>query len=162
MAEIVIITADGQKLKGKYEAMKMCKPIEEFYKDNKPEIEIPLPQVNGNTLQKIINFCEQFHNKSIPLVEKPIKTNKLSEIIRDAWTCKFLEMPLKEMYELLMACDYLGLKGLEDLVGCAVAVRIVGKTVDDIRKEFGITNDFTPAEENEIKEFFSWAEELWQ
>ncbi len=157
-----MVAMDGQKLKGKFEAMKACKPIEEFYKDNKTDVEIPLPQASSSALTKIIKFCEQFHNKSTPVIEKPIKSSNIHEIIKDEWLCSYLNMPPKEQYELITACDYLALKNLEDLVACSVAVRIVGKGVEDIRKEFGINNDFTPAEETDIKEFFSWSDELWQ
>ena len=157
-----MVTADEKKLKAKYDAMKISKPIEEFYKDNKPDVEIPLPLVQSATLTKIIQFCEQFQNKSPPVVEKPLKSNKLVDLVKDEWLCKYLEMPLKECYELLTASDYMALKGLEDLVACAVATKIVGRSVEEIRKEFGIVNDYTPAEEAEIKEFFSWSEEIWQ
>ncbi len=162
MTEITMVTADGQKLKGKYDAMKVCKPIEEFYKDNKPEVEITLLEVKGETLAKIIEFCDQYHNKSVPPIEKPLKTNKFTDVVKDPWLVSKLDMPLNKLYELLSACDYLALKTLEELAACAVAVKIVGKSVEEIRKEFGITNDYTPAEEAEIKEFFSWGEELWQ
>eukprot|EP01022_Parablepharisma_sp_SALTPOND_P022934 TRINITY_DN470_c1_g1_i1.p1 TRINITY_DN470_c1_g1~~TRINITY_DN470_c1_g1_i1.p1 ORF type:complete len:3177 (-),score=433.80 TRINITY_DN470_c1_g1_i1:1470-10295(-) len=161
MTEITMVTADGQKLKSKFDAMKVCKPIEEFYKDNKPEVEIILQEVKAETLALIIEFCNQYHNKSAPVVEKPLKTNKLAEVIKDEWLLAKLNMPLSKMYDLLSACDYLALKSLEELVACAVAVKIMGKDVEEIRKEFGITNDYTPAEEAEIKEFFTWSEELW-
>ena len=156
-----MVTADGQKIKGKFDAMKICRPIEEFYKDNKLDVEIILPEVKSETLSKIVEFCEQYQGKNPPTVEKPLKSNKLNEIIKDEWLITRLNMPLNKMYELLNACDYLALKGLEELVACAVAVKLVGKSVEEMRKEFGINNDYTPAEESEIKEFFSWSEELW-
>eukprot|EP00831_Metopus_contortus_P061712 TRINITY_DN5361_c0_g1_i3.p1 TRINITY_DN5361_c0_g1~~TRINITY_DN5361_c0_g1_i3.p1 ORF type:complete len:195 (-),score=54.08 TRINITY_DN5361_c0_g1_i3:33-617(-) len=159
--EITMITSDSQKLKANYEAMKVCKPIEEFFKDSKPDEEVSLPRVSSGALKKIVEFCEKFQNKSVPQIEKPLKSNKLDVVLKNEWLCKFLDIPTKELYELLMACDYLVLKGLEELVACAVAVKIVGRPIEDIRKEFGIENDFTPDEEKDIKEFFSWADELW-
>ena len=161
MAEITLVSTDGKKIKTKFDAVKVCKPVEEFYKDNGMDVEIPVSQP-ASVLEKIVKYCEQFHNKSGPQIDKPIKHTKLSDIIKDEWLLKFLEMPLNEIYDLITACDYLALKSLEDYAACAVAVRIVGKSVEDIRKEFGIVNDYVPAEEAEIKEFFSWTEELWQ
>jgi S-phase kinase-associated protein 1 len=161
MAEITMITSDDKKLKVDLSVMKVCKPIEEFYKDNQTDTEIILSEVKSNTLARIIEFCKQYHNKSPPIVEKPLKTNKLSEAVKDEWLESKLQMPLNELYELINACDYLGLESFENLAACAVAVKIVGKDVQEIRKEFGIVNDYTAAEENEIKDFFSWSDELW-
>ena len=160
--EITMITADEQKLKGKLDALKVCKPIEEFYKDNKPEVEITLFNVKAEAMTKIIEYCEYYHNKSPPTVGKPLKSNKLAEVMKDSWIREKLEkLQIEKLYELLTACDYLALKSLEELVACTVAVRIVGKNVEEIRKEFGIVNDYTQAEEAEVKEYFLWAEELW-
>ena len=161
MSEITIVTSDGKKFKADFNAMKVCKPIEEFYKDNQMDTEIILQEVKSDTLARIIEFCVQYCNKSTPTIEKPLKTNKLSDAIKDEWLESKLKLSLNELYELISACDYLELKSLEDFAACAVAVRIVGKDVDDIRKEFGINKDYTPSEEAEIKEFFSWSEELW-
>eukprot|EP00830_Metopus_es_P004414 TRINITY_DN1405_c0_g3_i1.p1 TRINITY_DN1405_c0_g3~~TRINITY_DN1405_c0_g3_i1.p1 ORF type:complete len:204 (-),score=55.01 TRINITY_DN1405_c0_g3_i1:6-617(-) len=158
---ISMITSDSYTLSANFEAMKVCKPIEEFMKDNKSDVPIPLPKVRKPALEKIIKFCEMFQNKSIPQIEKPLKSNKLDAVLKDEWLIKFLEMPVKEMYELLMASDYLVLKGLEELVACAIAIKMVSKSTEDIRKEFEITNDLTPEEEKDIKEFFSWSEEVW-
>ena len=161
MAEIIMVTSDEKKLKADLSVMKACKPIEEFYKDNQTDTEIILPEVKASTLTRIVEFCKQYHNKTPPVVEKPLKTNKLSEAVKDEWLESKLEMSLNELYELISACDYLELKSLEDLAACAVAVKIVGKDVQEIRKEFKIVNDYTAAEESEIKEFFSWSDELW-
>ena len=161
MTEITMLTSDGQKLKAKFEAMKVCKPVEEFFKDNKPDVEIPLPKVSSGALAKVIKFCEYYQSKAVPKVEKPLKTNKLDAIFKDEFLLTFMNMPTPELYELLMASDFLVHKELEELIGCTIASKIVGKTVEDIRKDFTINNDLTAAEEKEIKEFFQWSEELW-
>ena len=161
MAEITFVTSDGQKVKAKLEAMKQCKPVETFYTENKPETEMPLPKVSNDALTKIIKFCEQYQEKPLPVIEKPIKSNKIEEVIKDEWLCKFLDLSTKDIYELLMASDYMALKKLEDLISCAVAIKIYGKSIDDVRKDFGVTNDFTPDEEKELQQFFNWIDDIW-
>ncbi len=161
MTQILMSTSDGAKITAKFEAMKVCKPIEEFYKDNKPETEIPLPRVTKRALERVVRFCEYYQSKAVPKIDKPLKTGNVTTIFQDEFLREFLQIPTPELYELLMASDFLVHKELEELIGCAIAAKIVGKSVDDIRKEFNIVNDLTPAEEKEIKEFFQWSEELW-
>ena len=57
------------------------------------------------------------------------------------------------------AANYMDIKNLLD-VGCkTVANMIKGKSPDEIRKTFNITNDFTPEEEEQIRRENEWAED---
>lgn len=57
----------------------------------------------------------------------------------------------------LQAANFLDIKGLLDLTCQTVANMIKGKTPDEIRKTFNITNDFTAAEEEEVHRENQWA-----
>jgi S-phase kinase-associated protein 1 len=60
---------------------------------------------------------------------------------------------------LQQASNYLDIKPLLD-VGCkTVANMIKGKSPEEIRKTFNITNDFTPEEEEQIRRENEWAED---
>lgn len=60
---------------------------------------------------------------------------------------------------ILQAANYLDIKALLD-VGCkTVANMIKGKSPEEIRKTFNITNDFTPEEEEQIRRENEWAED---
>ena len=60
---------------------------------------------------------------------------------------------------LLQAANYMDIKPLLDLTCAKVASMIKGKTPEQIRKTFNITNDFTPEEEEAVRTENSWAEE---
>ena len=53
--------------------------------------------------------------------------------------------------ELASASYYLEVKPLVDLTCRAIADIIKGKSPEEIRKTFNIQNDFTPAEEEQVK-----------
>ena len=104
----------------------------------------------------VIEYCT--HHKDDPPVppEDEVKA-KSSEEIGD-WDREFINVDQGTLFEVILAANYLDIKGLLDL-GCkTVANMIKGKSVEEIRKTFNITNDFTPEEEEKIRKENEWAE----
>jgi S-phase kinase-associated protein 1 len=61
-----------------------------------------------------------------------------------------MQVEQEMVFQIILAANYLDIKGLLDL-GCkAVAKMIEGKTTQQLRDQFGIENDFTPEEEGRI------------
>ncbi|KAH0730588.1 hypothetical protein KY285_001491 [Solanum tuberosum] len=48
-------------------------------------------------------------------------------------------------------------KELRDVMSQEVADRITGKTLEEIREEFGSVNDYTPEEEKKVRRENAWA-----
>jgi len=59
------------------------------------------------------------------------------------------------------AANYLDIKGLLDLTCKAVANLIKGKSPEEIRKTFNIKNDFSAAEEEQVRKENEWCDEKW-
>ena len=160
--EITLVSNDGKKFKADYACMhKASVVVQEFFKESKQETEMPLERVNGSSLERIINFYTHYKDKAIPKVEKPLKSNKLEAVVKDEWLCKFLDIPIKDLKEIIMAANFMGLADLEELIGCTIASKIMGKNVEEFRKENGVVNDFSPDEEKKLKDFFAWADQIW-
>ena len=64
--------------------------------------------------------------------------------------------------DIIQAANYLDIKGLLDVTCKTVANMIKGKTPEEIRKTFNIKNDFTPAEEEQVRKENEWCEEKWR
>lgn len=63
------------------------------------------------------------------------------------------------MFELILAANYLDAKALLDVACKTVANMLKGKTAQQIRQTFNITNDFTQAEEGIVSTENNWCNE---
>lgn len=122
------------------------------------QIEVPLPNVKSEVLVKVIEFCEHYTSDPMTEIEKPLKSNNMSEVVQ-SWYAEFVNVEQVMLFELILAANYMDIKPLLDLTCATVASMIKGKTPDDIRTTFNIQNDFTPEEEAQVREENKWCEE---
>lgn len=67
------------------------------------------------------------------------------------WDKSFLNaMDEEELLRLMHAANYLDVRSLFDASCQIIARRWEGKRVEDIRRMYGIANDFSPDQENQI------------
>merc|ERR1712000_702517 len=118
---------------------------QENFADDEP---IPVPNVNGNILQKVIEWCKH-HKNEVPSTEDDDNEKRSDDI--GAWDLDFLKVDQGTLFELIMAANYLDIKRLLDICCKNVANMIKGKTAPEIRKTFNIKNDFTEEEEAQVK-----------
>ena len=115
---------------------------------------IPLCNVTSKVLTKTIQYCDYY------LVNKPkqLDDKKISNEITP-WEIEFCNIDQKNLFELILAANYLNIQPLLDLTCKTVANMIRGKTPEEIRKTFNIKNDFTPEEEEKVRKDNEWCEE---
>ncbi|PWI74563.1 SKP1 component [Purpureocillium lilacinum] len=122
------------------------------------EAPIPIPNVNEAVLRKVLEWCEWHRNDPPQAQDEESDARKKSTDIDD-WDQKFMQVDQEMLFEIILASNYLDIKPLLD-VGCkTVANMIKGKSPEEIRKTFNITNDFTPEEEEQIRRENEWAED---
>ncbi|KAJ3130638.1 suppressor of kinetochore protein mutant [Physocladia obscura] len=118
---------------------------------------IPLPNVSGAILQKVIEYATM-HKDDPPAAPEEETRPKSSEDIEER-DKEFMNVDQGTLFEVILAANYLDMKNLLDL-GCkTVANMIKGKSVEEIRKTFNIVNDFTPEEEEQIRKENEWCED---
>ncbi len=120
--------------------------------------EVPLPNVTASVLQKVIEFCTHYREDPMNEIQKPLKSSIMSEVVQQ-WYADFVNVEQPMLFELILAANYMDIKPLLDLTCAAVASMIKGKTPQEIRETFNITNDFSPEEEAQVREENRWCEE---
>ncbi|CAM0958070.1 unnamed protein product [Alopecurus aequalis] len=140
---ITLVSSDGERFEITREAAAMSQTINHMMEDDCVENGVPLPNVGSKILAKVIEYC----NKHVAGEQEDLKS----------FDAKFIEVDQAMLFDIILAANYLDIKGFLDLSCQTVADMIKGKSVEDIRKTFNIVNDFTPEEEEDIRRENQWA-----
>ncbi|KAJ3701292.1 hypothetical protein LUZ61_004997 [Rhynchospora tenuis] len=163
--EISLRSSDGEMFQVPEAAAKLSQTICNLIEEDWDGGFIPLPNVTATILAKVIEYCKK-HTEA----EEASKTEKSEEGSSTAqessktptetlndWDKNFMEVDQPTLFDLILAANYLSIKGLLDLSCQTVADMIKGKSPEEIRKHFNIKNDFTPEEEAEVRRENQWA-----
>ncbi|KAI4985861.1 hypothetical protein ZWY2020_018491 [Hordeum vulgare] len=163
---ILLKSSDGEQFKVEEAVAMESETISLLIEDDCADSAIPLPNVDSKILSKIIEYCKK-HVQASP---KPADSGTAADANSSASTAaavpaedlkrfdaEFVKVDQNTLFDLILAANYLNIKGLLDLTCQTVADMIKGKTPEEIRKTFNIINDFTPEEEAEIRKENQWA-----
>eukprot|EP01023_Acetabularia_acetabulum_P033375 TRINITY_DN3123_c0_g1_i5.p3 TRINITY_DN3123_c0_g1~~TRINITY_DN3123_c0_g1_i5.p3 ORF type:complete len:150 (+),score=36.19 TRINITY_DN3123_c0_g1_i5:146-595(+) len=148
--ELTLITQDHKELPVDYDTIvQYSSTIKNVFEDTEDE-RIPIQRVNKATLDLVleyINICEQNKNQSEEKKEQELQN----------WSDSF---GAQQLYDMVMAANFLVIDSLLDHICDVIAEKYVrGRPIEDIRATFGIVNDFTPEEEEEIqRQNYEWFE----
>jgi len=153
---------EGVIFKVKLSIAKMSKlvgtTIDDDDDDTDEEQTIPLPNVKSTVLSKVIEYCTHYKTvEAMQPVKTPLPSSKIEEVVQK-WYADFVKVDQVLLFELVTAANFMDIKPLLDLTCFAVAVLIKGKSADEIRKIFNISNDFTPEEEEQVRQENQWCE----
>jgi S-phase kinase-associated protein 1 len=145
MKVLNITTADGETFKAEWDTalqsltFKNMLEVMGIEQESNTDDTIPITndEVTGENFKKALVWMEK--NCGKPIVpkdddeEEPVNWNQL-----DDWEKKFVDMPVSEMFPLLITANFLEIPGLLNLICKGVALQIQGKTVEEIRTTFNI------------------------
>ena len=159
MSEIKLQSSDDAEYTVDINVAKMSVTIRNMLEDIGEEGDqaIPLPNVTGKILDKVIQYCQHHVNDPPPAGDDKKDDKRTDDII--PWDNDFCRVDQATLFELILAANYLDIKPLLDLTCKTVANMIKGKTPEEIRKTFNIKNDFTPEEEAQVRKENEWCEE---
>ena len=74
----------------------------------------------------------------------------------EGWDREFVDVALAQLFEMILAANFLDLKPMLDITCKAVAEMIKGKTPDEIKAVFGVEGDFTEEEKQQVLRDNPW------
>ena len=148
---VEFITNDGEHFTVDVKVAKKLNVIKEMFDDLKIVNSIPLPEISSMQFKKVIEYAK--YDLENPIMNENTKENELE---LSQWETNFCNMEKKHLFEIILAANFLDYNRLLEITCFTVAKYIKGKTVEQIRQTFGIVNDFTEKELEDIKKENDW------
>ncbi|KAJ8767011.1 hypothetical protein K2173_012520 [Erythroxylum novogranatense] len=158
--KIILKSSDGETFEIEQSVAVESQTIKHMIEDGCADSEIPLPNVTGAILARVIEYCKKHVYAAVEKEKEKDSSSSASASSDEAlktWDADFVKVDQNTLFDLILAANYLNIKGLLDLTCQTVADMIKGKTPEEIRKTFNIKNDFTPEEEEEVRRENQWA-----
>ncbi|CAN0877213.1 SKP1-like protein 4 [Linum grandiflorum] len=152
---ITLIASDGEMFEVEKLVAEQSETIKNLIEDIGIGDAIPLQNVTGPILGKVIEYCRK-HTEAA--ASKAVSQDPVA--IDDdlkKWDKEFAKVEHDPLFDLVLAANYLNIKSLVDLICQTVADMMKGKTPEEIRERFNIKNDYTSEEEVEVRRENQWA-----
>ncbi|KAK7280943.1 hypothetical protein RIF29_08526 [Crotalaria pallida] len=144
---ISLKTASGEIFKISPATAKQMPTVQSII-DSDPSSAIPLPTINSSELSKIIDYLDRSAAAAAAID---------AAVAKKEFEAKFAkELSPEQLLPLILAAVHLRVRDLHDLLNTTVAKFIENKSVEFVRKFFGIVNDYTPFEEAKFREENAW------
>jgi len=99
--------------------------------------ELNIPGVVGSILDLVVSYMTHHKGTEPPLVEKPLRSKLMKDVVQDKWDADFIDRigdNRQQLYDLILAANYMDIKSLLHL-GCAkVASLIKGQPLEKIKE----------------------------
>jgi len=99
--------------------------------------DVPIPGVTGAILEKVVEYMAHHKGTEPPLIEKPLRSKILKDVCSDKWDAEYIDKigdNRQQLYDLILAANYMDVKSLLHL-GCAkVASLIKGQPLEKIKE----------------------------
>lgn len=99
------------------------------------------PKVTTEVLEKVVEYCTHFQTvEEMNEISTPLNGETVEEIVKQEWYCNYCKVERKMLFQLVAAANYMDIKPLLDLTCLAVSVSIKGKSQEELRQIFCISD----------------------
>ncbi|KAL1561108.1 hypothetical protein AAHA92_03854 [Salvia divinorum] len=124
--KIILRSSDGEVFEVDEAVATKSQIIKYIFEDVGVDDVIPIPNVTGKILSKVIEYCKKHVDPAA------------SSASTEAFDADFVKVDRDTLFHLISAADYLNIKSLLDLTYQTVDDMIKGKTPEEITKTFNI------------------------
>ena len=138
---ITLVSNDGIKKEVKKELIMKAGLVKNLIQDYPEDTEIPIKDVKGEILEKILEFLVHYEKEEPQEIAKPLKSNDFKKCVPE-WDYNFINQELNIVFETMTVANFIGIPSLLDLYAAKVESNINGKSTEEIRQIFNRKNDF--------------------
>lgn len=154
-------SADGEIVEAEIEVVKCCGLLKDMLENaeaaEEDENETPISHVNASVLRKVLQWTE--HHKDDAPVDYDDGEKRKAAVISE-WDAEFLKVEDSMLFDLILAANFLNVKGLLEVAAKTLAAKFEQKTAEQIRTEFGVKNDFSADEIEEMRKEEEWCKQF--
>ena len=147
-----LTSSDGQKITIERKAAERSGIIKDMMQDFEGSTEIPISDVRGDILKKVVEYLSHYADSEPRELPKPLPSAELRDVV-DEWDVKFIDINNDTVFDIINAANFMSIKPLLDLACAKIAVQMKGRTAQEIRDLFNIENDLTEEELKEYEEY---------
>lgn len=114
---------------------------------------IPLPTIDGATLERVVRWAKHYRGNAKPAADAEADTVTVPE-----WDAEFLKISQDGLCKLIMASNFLDIRGLMHVTCLTIALQMKGKSIAEMRLKFGIVDDFPETEQLIVRLENEWCE----
>ena len=134
--EIELVSKEGKKIKLRAKYAKISQLIKTTLSQDEDAKEITIIGVSTKILEKVLEYMNHHEGKEPEIIPKPLRSNEMKTVCSNEWDAKFIDTNgenRQDLYDLILAANYMDIKGLLHL-GCAkVASMIKGQPLEKIK-----------------------------
>lgn len=142
MESVTLVSKDGKNFEVSSSCVTKLNTVKNLIEDIGVNSPIPLKEVTSKTLQNVLMCLNYEAEENMIAIDSFLKT-----------------LNQNDLFEVILAANYLDYTVLLDASCKTVSNMIHGKTPQQIREIFNIENDFTPEQEDIVTQENSWLEE---
>lgn len=123
--EILQESREGECFEVPVKVARLSQMIDEMFEDDEEmeDKKVPLPNVSSEVLRKVIEFGKHYQEEQMTPIQTPLKSSNIDDLVQK-WYADFVDLPQKQLFELVAAANYLNIKPLLDLTVLAVSILI--------------------------------------
>ncbi|KAL3089420.1 hypothetical protein niasHT_027790 [Heterodera trifolii] len=122
------------------------------------EFVFPVRSISVHTFKKMVQWMEHRDGKPEPIVERDPLTGTQKWQVFDEFDKNFFKIEVAELTKLLNASHFLDFNSLRLYASQSVADLLQTKTADEIRELFGIEDDLTEEQKEQIRQKNAWCQ----
>ncbi|CAF1738384.1 hypothetical protein Bca4012_043369 [Brassica carinata] len=150
--KISLISSEGEAFEVSEAVAREFEIVAHMLEDGCSGSSIPITTVDSNILGKVIEYC----TKHVEVGNVEGNSEKAEKDLEE-FDKRFIAVEMNTLFSLILAANYLNVKGLLN-IGCQkVADTIKDMKPEEVRSIFNIENDYTPAEEEVVRKENEWA-----
>jgi len=89
--------------------------------------DLPMPGVRGDILQKVVEYLVYHKGLDCPAPDKPLRSSVMKDVCKDPWDADYIDRigdNREQLYQLILAANYMDIKSLLHL-GCAKVASLI-------------------------------------